>query len=229
MTTKTKRLSSFLICIFVTMSTAIIAIDGMLNGPGVGQLGTNMRGLNYFQAFTIDSNIFCAITLGIVGIYDLRWLLSRKKCRHSWVTTLQLMGASSTAVTMLTVFLFLIPSAYLSGGNPWAMVEDDMLFFHVLNPLLASINFFFFRWKKSMQLRECIFATLPLAIYGAIYGLMVLVFGIWSDFYGLTFGGNSWLGTLAITILILVAFATNCFLSFASPKNTKSSSPKKHR
>lgn len=219
---RTKRMLSFLICLFVAIFTVVITINGVINGAGSGQLGEDIQGLGYFKAFTMDGNIFSAITLLIVGYYDLRWFFTGRRCAKAWVTRLQLMGATSAAVIFLMVFLFLVPMKIVNGENFLPMINGDMIFLHILNPILVVIEFVFFRWRRRIKVWECLLSVLPLAIYDGVYGFMVFVVKEWNDFYGFTFGGDLRWGMVSSAVTSLMAFLVSFLLAYARGSTRRS-------
>lgn len=218
---RTKRIVSFLICFFVAVVTTVITVNGVIYGAGVGQLGEDMKGWGYFKAFTMDGNILSALTLLVVGYYDLRWLISGKKCTSAWVTRFQLMGATSSAVIFLIVFCFLIPVKIVNGEDFWPMINGDMIFLHILNPILAIAEFLLFRWRRDIKVWECLLSVTPLALYDGVYGLMVFIVKAWNDFYGFTFGGDLRCGAASAILISLVAFLVSLWLAYAMRRRVK--------
>ena len=131
------------------------------------------------------------------------------------------MGATSAVVTFLTVFLFLIPVRLMNGEAAWPMMSGDMMFLHILNPILAAVEFIFFRWRRRIRVWECLVTMVPIFAYGSVYGFMVFITGEWDDFYGLTFGGDLRWGIASLGASMLMALLVSSVLSFAGKRSKR--------
>jgi len=137
-----------------------------------------------FRYFTTLSNALCAATALAMVICTLLGEVPVV------VQTLKYVGTCSVTVTFLTVMLFLGPATkdykrLLSGAN---------LFLHLICPVLAIVSWIAFE-KHNMSFYNVVFGTLPVVLYGALYGYKVMLAPDgrkWEDFYGFNHNGK-WL------------------------------------
>ena len=182
-----------------------------------------MTGWGYFKAFTIDANILNGVIALIVGGFDLKWLLEKRNSGKTeeiprWVGILRLVGATNMLVVFLTVLLFLIPVRIGSGLDAGMLVSNEMVFFHIFNPLVAAAGFIFLQKQGELKDFEKAMAVLPLALYIIIYAIMVFGVKSWTDFYGLTFGGNLVFGLLSAAVLCVMALGVSFGLVWLNEK-----------
>lgn len=210
-TIKTTLLFGINAVLFVT--SLIITIFGVSKGAGDGQLGQEMVGFGYFKAFTIDSNVFMGLVALFYLVFQVREKYFHKTIPH-FANVIYLMGATSVFLTFLTVVVFLAPMNHENKELVLALFSDDMFFFHVLNPLLATLGFFLLDDAKPYGLKENILAILPMILYSGFYIVNVAILKTWSDFYGFTFGGKMGL----VPLVILVMYSVTFFIAFGIRK-----------
>lgn len=184
--------------IFISVLTA--SILALFRGPG-SLSGVTFR-WGFFKTYTVESNILMAAVCALL----LFCLIFRKGRIPKWLYTLQLTGASVTAVTFVTVLLFLTPSTVAKGGSPWKMYADEMLFLHFLNPLLAFIMTAVLPDEHGYTRKECFIAVIPTVLYSAVYAYNVIISKTWNDFYGFTFGGRYWLSPIVVAALYALGY-----------------------
>ena len=138
-----------------------------------------------FRYYTCQSNVLCAAAALIMAVFRLCGSMPQAV----WI--LKYTGTAAVTVTMLTVFLFLAPSA----GKDWYEVllkGAGNLFMHLLTPLMALVSFCGFE-KQGMTFPQCLWGMLPIVLYGPLY-LYRIRFAPeekrWKDFYGFNKGGK---------------------------------------
>lgn len=160
-----------------------------------------------FRFYTCQSNVLCALSALAMGIARLAGNVPQ------WVWIFKYIGTASVTVTMLTVFLFLAPSA----GKDWYAIllkGANNLFMHLITPILAIVSFCLLE-KRGMTFAESLWGLLPLIVYGQHYLYRILCAPEgrkWDDFYGFNKQGKWPLafgmmlaGTFAVCMLFLLA------------------------
>ena len=160
-----------------------------------------------FRFYTCQSNVLCALSALAMGIARLAGDVPQ------WVWLFKYIGTVSVTVTMLTVFLFLAPSA----GKDWYAIllkGANNLFMHLITPILAIVSFCLLE-KRGMTFAESLWGLLPLIVYGQHYLYRILCAPEgrkWDDFYGFNKQGKWPLafgmmlaGTFAVCMLFLLA------------------------
>ncbi len=96
------------------------------------------------------------------------------------------MGTAAVTVTMLTVFLFLLPTSGTVQGllDPW----PEMVM-HLITPVLAIFSFLAFE-QKGLSAWIIPLGILPVALYGWLYFNRVVVARTWPDLYGFNKSGK---------------------------------------
>lgn len=143
-----------------------------------------------FRYFTTLSNVLCAAAALAMGICT---LLGEPPVVAQ---TLKYVGTCSVTVTFLTVMLFLGPvtkdyKRLLSGAN---------LFLHLICPVLAIVSWIAFE-KHNMGFYNVVFGTLPVVLYGALYGYKVMLAPEgrkWEDFYGFNHNGKWFISVIGM-------------------------------
>ena len=114
-------------------------------------------------------------------------------------------------LTFLTVLVFVGPTYAANGNNYFDMYMYDMFFFHFFNPILVFIVFLLFSKGEKLNWKECLFGIIPMVLYAIFYSIVVLS-GTMEDFYGFTFGGQYWVISLVIPVMLGVTYLIS-FLS----------------
>ena len=85
-----------------------------------------------FRYFTVLSNLFCAFTALLLLLCELFGAMP------AWVATLKYMGTAAVTVTLVTVFVYLLPVTRSLRGLLDAWPE---LVMHLITPVLAILSF----------------------------------------------------------------------------------------
>ena len=133
-----------------------------------------------FRYFTVLSNLFCALTALILLVAELFGAMP------AWAVVLKYVGTAAVAVTLCTVFLYLLPATRSLEGLLGSMPETIM---HLITPVLAILSFLGFE-KGTMSAWAIPLAVLPVLLYGWLYLNRVVMAGTWRDFYGFNKGGK---------------------------------------
>ena len=184
--------------VFIAVMTAAAFIM-MVVGWG-NALGTfSEAGLRALKYFTVLSNLFSGIVSVVFAIALIR---SRGKVSRGFYI-LKLTATVAVAVTFFTVVVLFEIIFGLRG-----MFVGANLWFHLVLPLVAMIEFCAFDISARLRLRETLFALLPVAAYGIGYYANIIANGVgeWpdtNDWYGfLSFGG---LESAPIVFVIMLA------------------------
>ena len=154
-----------------------------------------VHGTLAFRFFTVDSNILCALTCaGLIpaAVRGLRtgvFFPSRRALIWKYV------GAGAVGLTFAVVMVFLGP-VFGYGG----MFRGMNLYLHLINPLAAMISFLLWERGEPLEKRAVLWADLPMAVYGVVYLLMVIVLRRWPDFYGFNMGGLWYVSFIAVLL-----------------------------
>ena len=152
-----------------------------------------------FRYFTVLSNLFCALGSFLLLLSELFGAMS------TWAVVLKYMGTVAVTVTLLTVFLFLLP---VSRDFDVLLGHWPELVMHLITPLLALFSLLCFE-NEGLSPWVIPLGLLPVLLYGWLYLQRVVIAGTWPDFYGFNRDGK-WklsftcmiLGTVAISVLL---------------------------
>ncbi len=210
---KKKYIYSILLNTIVLLSTIIIVYNGVTSGAGKGQVGIYLSGPAYFIPYTVDSNVLCALASLVMIVFSIRCLMNKKSTIPKWATTFKLAGATSLSLTFIVVTIFLGPIQVLQGRSYFNMFAGEMIFLHLLNPLIAAYSIMFIEKENKLDKKDHIIALIPTIIYAIVYTTMVVILKRWVDFYYFTFGGRYYLIPIVyIFILSIIYFTTKLFI-----------------
>ena len=208
---KTKISKTELILNLIIVIFAVIGIILMLTSEAEeGALQSS--GLENFKFYTVLTNVFC----GIVALIYLVCIFAKKDIGK--MAALKLAAVCGVAITFAVVAfmfgpLYGFPNFYKRGN----------LYFHLLLPVTAIIEFLFIK-RKRLPFRYTVFAAIPTLLYAIGYLLNILINGIggpWPDthdFYGFLNWG--WpVGIVIFTGIPLTAFGVaNIFRTISNKR-----------
>lgn len=217
MKTNKKDITSLFINIVIFINTVIITTLGVIRGPGKGQVGSDFVGIKYFKPYTIDSNVLMGVASLLLIVFLIIKLVKKTEL-PTWVNKIYYICTTTIILTFITVVLFLTPTLWIGGGfkSAAALYLNDMFFFHVANPILATVSFFLMK-KEKLAIKDNFLAIIPMVIYSIVYSLNVAVFKTWPDFYGFTFGGKIFM----IPIALITMYSAIYMIGFVLRKARK--------
>lgn len=189
---------------------AVIGIVLMLTGGPEGGV-LQASGIENFKFYTVLTNVFCGI---IAAVYLVLILLKKDTDKMSALKLAAVCGVAITFAVVAFMFgpLYGFPQFYKRGN----------LFFHLLLPLAAMIEFIFVKRNK-IPFRYAVVAAVPTLLYGAGYLTNILINGIggpWpdtNDFYAFLSWG--WpVGIAIFAVITLSAFSVACIFRAISNK-----------
>ena len=133
--------------------------DSTLGGSGWSDL----------KYFTVESNLL----VGVVAVIYLVYRLVKGGELPKWLSVLKYLSAAAVFVTFTVVVVFLGPM-YGYGR----MYYGSNLFFHLLIPLAAILEYVFF--GEDISFRESFYAVAPPVLYGVAYLTNCIVNGVGS-------------------------------------------------
>ena len=174
------------VCIGVTMNLTTLYDEDFDN-----------MGIRTFCMFTVNSNILAAISSFTVIPYAIDGLRKKEYILPDWVVVFMMMGTTAVAIT------FLVSLFVLSPVKGFVLIFTGSRFFlHGVCPILNILAFCVFVTSHKIKIRECFLSMIPVAIYTALYFVMVVVIteanGGWDDFYGFATRIPPWLSIMII-------------------------------
>ncbi|MBQ1308658.1 MAG: hypothetical protein IIY54_03050, partial [Ruminococcus sp.] len=136
------------------------------------------NGWQSLRFFTTDSNLLTAVAAALVAVCDIQKLRGKRTDIAKPFMLLKFMGVISLLLTFCTVMCLLVPvygAAMQLTGTAFHM--------HVTAPVLSFVSFVFLEADRKISLAQSFLGLVPMALYGTVYFLQVLVFENWMDFY----------------------------------------------
>lgn len=164
-------------------------------GPDI--LGST--GAGCFKYFTTDSNVLACAASGACLAF------AGRKERPRPVRILRFTATVAVTITLLTVVFFLAPMAVLRGRGLAAVVPffaGNVFVLHLSTPVLSIAAWLLSEREESPAKGELLWALVPVVLYAAVYGVMVVGLKLWRDWYGFTFGGRLWAVPIAAAVML---------------------------
>ncbi len=125
----------------------------------------SVNGFEIFKYYTVDSNTLAALSGILLTVFLIRALITKKPV-PGWVLLAYFTAAVCLTLTFLVVVFVLAPAAG-ENGYRMTLTEGDMLYHHLLNPILTVITTVFFLPRISTKIPEIAhIALLPTELYG---------------------------------------------------------------
>ena len=197
-----KRSTPEIIFNLIIVSLTVVGIILMLTG-NAEEGALQSSGIENFKFYTVLTNVFC----GLVAAVYLLFILLKKDTDK--IRVLKLAAVCGVAITFAVV-AFMFGPLY---GYP-QFYKRGNLFFHLLEPLTAMVEFVLVRRKK-IPFKYTVIAAVPTLLYGIGYLLNILINGVggpWpdtNDFYAFLSWG--WpVGIAIFAVITLSAFGVAC-------------------
>ena len=160
------------VCIGVTMNLTTLYDEDFDN-----------MGIRTFCMFTVNSNILAAVSSFAIIPYAIDGMRKKEYSLPNWVVVFMMAGTTSVSLT------FLISLFVLSPVKGFVLIFTGSRFFlHGVCPILNILAFCVFVTSHKISIKESFLSLIPVAIYTAVYFVMVVVIteerGGWNDFYG---------------------------------------------
>ena len=124
------------------------------------------QGFTMLMFYTVDSNILALIASLLIGIYALRAYKSGEKIPPQ-IEMLKYVSVCCLVVTFIVVVLVLAPMNGLKGYQ-MMLLSGDMLFHHLISPVLAIVTFFMFDKVNKSHRQAALLALIPTIAYAMI-------------------------------------------------------------
>lgn len=199
--------------IIINLVIVILTVIGIvLMVTGKSEEGAlQSSGLENFKFYTVLTNVFC----GLIALIYLVLLIAKKNTDK--MAAFKLAAVCGVAITFAVV-AFMFGPLY---GYP-QFYKRGNLFFHLLEPIAAIVEFILIRRKK-IPFKYTVIAAVPTLLYGIGYMSNILINGIggpWpdtNDFYAFLSWG--WpVGIAIFASITLMAFAAACIFRLISNK-----------
>ena len=192
--------SNLLILILVTWSVCYYFFH-----EGTGNMLAH--GTQYFRFFTIDSNILAAIASAIYLYFNFMRLAGKEIETPNWLKVFKFVATNTVAVTFFVVLFLLTPMSMIQSGTSfWFLYEDNCSVLHGIGPILAMLTLVLFEKDDQIEKKYTYFQFVPVALYGSIYLICVVIAKVWPDFYGFTFDGRYYLSPIAAILVFGVSY-----------------------
>lgn len=164
-----------------------------------------------FFYFTILSNCFAGVLAVIAVFLYFATIAKNKTVVPMWFQVLKLMSVVCLGITILTAFLYLLPTT----GDANAVFGGVNMFFHLIIPILGAASYGFFEIHNKMKWRYTFLALLPVIAYIAFYAIYHFVnkgTGVATDWYNFGLKDENW---VKVTFAGLIIIGVTYGLSFA--------------
>lgn len=125
------------------------------------------NGEGILQYYTMESNLFGAAACAIMAVFLLRKIFSGKDV-PAWATIIKYMSVCCLSVTFFVVVTILAPMNIEKGGYWALLMRDDMLYLHLLCPVLAIVSFLLFDKVPFRTIKMACISLVPTACYATV-------------------------------------------------------------
>ena len=165
------------------------------------------HGFDCFRFFTIDSNVLALIASAIYIYFNIVRLTGKNIETPLWLKVYKFVATNTVAVTFFVVLFILVPMGYATYGYPMGyFYEHNCSVLHAIGPLLAMLTLVMFEAEDRIDKKYTYYQFLPVALYGIVYFICVVIAGVWPDFYGFTFEGKYYLSPIAVLMIFGVSY-----------------------
>ena len=127
---------------------------------------------SFIQFYTQDSNLFALLTSFLCLAFSI-YSLATHSSLPVWVKSLKYFSTCCLTVTFLVVVVILAPIDGVMYGNVAGaykniLTNGNMLYHHLLCPILAIVSFVFFEKEPLLGRQFVLYAMIPTLIYAVV-------------------------------------------------------------
>ena len=194
---RTNRIQCLLALIAASVVWIGVCIGVTMNLVTLFDENFDHMGIRTFCMFTVDSNILAGLTMLLCIPYTIDGLRTGSYHLPDWVVNLMHVSVTGVALT------FLVSLCVLAPVKGFVLIFTGSRFFlHGVCPVLSILTFCCFIRSHIVKLRESFLSLIPVAVYAAVYLVMVVFIGEenggWNDFYGFATRIPVWVSLTAI-------------------------------
>lgn len=180
---KSNRIRCILAIVVCSIICILVFVGVMEQVVGEPNENISEVGWKSYRMFTILSNMIMAVAAAMCIPFAVDGMRYRNYHLPRWYVDLMYVGTTSVAVTFLTALLVLSPVR----GFDRIMLYYNNLLLHLLCPVLSILLFLFINSDHRISFKDSLIATLPVAVYGILYLILVFIVGEkdggWRDHY----------------------------------------------
>lgn len=123
----------------------------------------------YVQYYTQDSNFLAFIICILCVFFSIRGLRYGNYKWPQWLMLLKYIATCCLMVTFVVVIFILAPSVGITNhGYQQLLLKGNMLYHHLLCPVLSFISFVFFEKEPALPKHAPLFSLVPTIIYAIV-------------------------------------------------------------
>lgn len=127
---------------------------------------------SFIQFYTQDSNLFALVISFLCLVFSI-YSLSSHSALPVWVKVLKYFSTCCLTITFLVVVFILAPIdgvmyGNISGAYKNILTSSNMLYHHLICPVLAIVSFVFFEKEPLLGKQFFLFAMIPTLIYAVV-------------------------------------------------------------
>lgn len=194
---------------------SILLLSAAILGEILGLLIALLSEERPYLFFTNIGNAFYLLVAILVLIAQCL-ALSRRKEIARWAVILHYAGSVTETLIFLIVCLYLV---WFSG--PMMLYSGSFPFLHLVCPLLAIANHFFFLGGSPLKKKDAVFGFFPPFLYACAIIPLSAAKLIEAPYPFLDFAANPWWLTLIYAIGSILVLSLLCFLLIHFAKKTQ--------
>lgn len=195
-----------------------ISIAILITAIVCGSLGLfiafSSEGAPYLFFTNLGNCLYLSVALIVLVAQCLA--LSKKKDLPRWAFVLHYVGTATETLIFLIVCLYLV---WVSG--PALLYKGSFIFLHVICPLLAIGNHYFFIGKADFKNQDGLYAFLPPLLYACVLIPLCITKTVEPPYPFLDFSANPWWLSLLFSIASLVIMWLICYALIAYVRKTQ--------
>ena len=207
-----KNNKRFIVSFILNILVFLLVVTGTIVMMAVKSEELAANNISVFKYFTFQSNIFIGCIALVFAYYQFLVIRGKIDKIPQILGIFNLIATSAVALTFTIVIVFLAP-----GYGFKLMYKNANLFFHLIVPVVAMINYLFFIKSEKYRFVITLLTIIPSFLYGVVYFIVVAALNGYGDlkidFY--MFGKDGPLiGALNFIAVMSIAYALAILLYF---------------
>lgn len=196
----------------------VLGILGMINV-------IKFYGASTFIYYTVDSNIICLLSSILFFIF----MLIKKNITEIpfFVMILRFMATVCLIVTFIVVVAYIAPAKLWVPNGTYldnlkvVLLRDDMLYQHLLCPVISFISFSFYEGDRRLNKKKTIwYGTFATLIYGTVMIILNLLKIVDGPYPFFRINENPLIYSIVMVVIILMSYLFGRFILLLNQKHS---------